>query len=297
MRKIFCDSLVAQAARREFVFLTGDLGFMALEPLRDAMGARFINAGVAEQNMVAVAGGMARHGLRAWTYSIAPFMYARPFEHIRNDVCLPNLPVTIVGNGGGYGYGVMGATHHALEDYGIMLSLQNMRAFVPAFDSDVAAMIPMLMDAPHPSYLRLGLSELPKDVPSPAYAQCRKMLAGNDKVIVVVGPMVGSIFDAARQLPEGSRPTIWLVSDLPVLNYPDEMIADLKNASHIRVVEEHVASGSFGQAFAADLLKRGMPVRRFSHHVALGYPSHTYGSQKFHRAECGLDPVSVLKDL
>ena len=120
MRKVFCQSLVDASHRPDFVFLTGDLGFMALEPLREALGGRFVNAGVAEQNMVTVAAGLARAGLRPWVYSIAPFLYARPFEQIRNDVCLHELPVVIVGNGGGYGYGVMGATHHALEDYGVV---------------------------------------------------------------------------------------------------------------------------------------------------------------------------------
>src|SRR5450755_1838786 len=157
MRQAFCNGLVQQALLPNFVFLTGDLGFKALEPLRDAMGSRFINAGVAEQNMVSVAAGLARQGLRPWAYSIAPFIYARPFEQIRNDVCLHRLPVVLVGNGGGYGYGVMGSTHHALEDYGALLSLPNIRAYLPAFDSDVEALAPILFGIDHPAYLRLGL--------------------------------------------------------------------------------------------------------------------------------------------
>ncbi len=109
MRNVLCSALVEQAARPDFVFLTGDLGYNALEPLRAAMGERFINAGVAEQNMVSVAAGLSATKLNAWTYSIAPFLYSRPFEQIRNDVCLHDLPVKLVGNGGGYAYGVMGA--------------------------------------------------------------------------------------------------------------------------------------------------------------------------------------------
>src|SRR5215471_4345776 len=141
MRDIFCRALVANSTREEFVFLTGDLGFKALEPLRDRMGPRFINAGVAEQNMICVAAGLAKTGLRPWVYSIAPFLYARAFEQIRNDICFPSLPVVLAGNGGGYGYGVMGSTHHALEDYGVLLSLPNLHAFIPAFDPDVSAIV------------------------------------------------------------------------------------------------------------------------------------------------------------
>src|SRR3954468_12641415 len=110
MRNAFCSALASLSAKKQIVFMTGDLGFMALEPLQAAMGSRFINAGVAEQNMVTVAAALARQGLEAWTYSIAPFVYARPFEQIRNDVTFHRLPVKLIGNGGGYGYGVMGPT-------------------------------------------------------------------------------------------------------------------------------------------------------------------------------------------
>ena len=106
--------------------------------------------------MVSVAAGLARSGFRPWVYSIAPFVYARPYEQVRNDVCLHRLPVVLVGNGGGYGYGVMGASHHALEDYGALLCLQHMRAYVPAFDQDVAAQVQVLFAIDHPAYLRLG---------------------------------------------------------------------------------------------------------------------------------------------
>src|SRR3954469_19230837 len=167
MRQAFSRALLGRAARGEFVFLTGDLGFGALEPLREAMGERFINAGVAEQNMVSVAAGLSRAGLRPWAYSIAPFIYARPYEQIRNDVCLHNLPVVLVGNGGGYGYGVMGPTHHAIQDYGALLCLPGLRAYVPAFDGDLQAQVRHLFEVEHPAYLRLGLSEEPSGVTPP----------------------------------------------------------------------------------------------------------------------------------
>jgi deoxyxylulose-5-phosphate synthase len=105
------------------------------------MGSRFINAGVAEQNMVSVAAGLASEGLEVWAYSIAPFIYARPFEQVRNDVSFHGLPVKLIGNGGGYGYGVMGPTHHAIEDYGVLLTLPAMTVYAPVFDEDVAAVV------------------------------------------------------------------------------------------------------------------------------------------------------------
>ena len=294
MRQAFCNGLVQQAILPNFVFLTGDLGFKALEPLQDAMGSRFINAGVSEQNMVSVAAGLARGGLRPWTYSIAPFLYARPFEQIRNDVCFHHLPVILVGNGGGYGYGVMGSSHHALEDYGCLLTLPHMRAFVPAFDSDVSTMIPRLMQCDGPVYLRLGLSEEPKGWPVPEYAPWRKLLSGNGSVLAGVGPLVGGMLTALEQLKEELRPEVWLVTELPITYVPAEFMESVRRTRRLLVVEEHTVHGGFGQMLAHHLTAAGVSLDSFTHKHALGYVSGLYGSQKFHRAECGLDVASIV---
>ena len=109
MRGAFVEAVENELARdARALFITGDLGFNALEHLVAKYGRRFINAGVAEQSMMGLAAGTALTGLRPWVYSIAPFATYRCLEQIRNDVCLHRLPVRIVGNGGGYTYGIMG---------------------------------------------------------------------------------------------------------------------------------------------------------------------------------------------
>jgi transketolase len=265
--------------------------------LRQAAGSRFINAGVAEQNMVSVAAGLAKTGLRPWAYSIAPFIYARPFEQIRNDVCLPDLPVVLVGNGGGYGYGVMGSTHHALEDYGALLTLTNLRVFVPAFDSDVSSMIDALMDFPHPAYLRLGLSELPANFVLPDYSAWRHLVPGSGPTVLVTGPLAGGLVASSLHLAESCRPSLWLVSEFPMDAVPKEFIRDLNRSGDLVVVEEHVAQGGLGQMIGHYLLSHGIAVPRFTHRCAKGYVSGLYGSQKFHRNECGLDAATIISDI
>lgn len=297
MRKQFCQALISQADRRDFVFLTGDLGFNALEPLRDAMGARFINAGVAEQNMISVAAGLARQDLRPWVYSIAPFIYARPFEQIRNDVCLHGLPVVIVGNGGGYGYGVMGSTHHALEDYGILLALPGLEVHVPAFDPDVPTVVERLFATSRPAYLRLGVSEAPGDRTPPAYAAWRKLVDGDGGTIVAVGPLAGCYWSLSAELPRERRPNLWCLCELPLGELPEELLDDVRRGDFLCVVEEHVAQGGVGPMLTTALVTCGCPPRRLVHRPALGYPSGRYGSQKFHRRECRLDAESLLDDL
>jgi transketolase len=296
MRQAFCDALVNAASNPDFVFLTGDLGFLALEPLRDVLGNRFINAGIAEQNMVSVAAGLAGEGLRPWVYSIAPFVWARPFEQIRNDVCLHDLPVVFVGNGGGYGYGVMGSTHHSVEDYGALLSLPNMRAWVPAFDGDVTAAVSELMTCIHPSYLRLGLSEEPKQIPLPVYGAWRKLLNGNGATLLAVGPLAGGILSAAAAVEEDKRPSVWLLTELPIPEIPAAFLEDVERSQHLFVVEEHVAHGGAAEMLACRLMAAGKAPRRFEYRTATG-SSGVSGSQKFYRKKSGLDSESVLAAL
>jgi transketolase len=161
--KLSSEMLKQCVSDPKFVLITGDLGYKLLEPAQEALKDRFINAGVSEQNMISVAAAFAKEGLKPWVYSIAPFCFARPFEQIRNDICLHNLPVVLMGNGGGFGYGVMGPTHHAIEDYGVMLALQNMQVLVPAFADDISVVIKTGLETTSPTYIRLGADEKPAD--------------------------------------------------------------------------------------------------------------------------------------
>ena len=296
MRQAFCRALTDFAPRRDWVFLTGDLGYGALEPLRDALGSRFLNAGVAEQNMVAAAAGLSKSGLRPWLYSIAPFLYARALEQIRNDLALPNVPSVLVGNGGGYGYGVMGSTHHALEDYGVLLAMPNLEVYLPAFDSDVTAAIPELMHAASPGYLRLGLSEQPDWFAPPSFAPWRRLSASDaGPTVAVAGPLAGGLLQALRS--SGLAADLWLVSRLPLQPPPPEFLASLRRSGSLIVAEEHTLQGGLGQILAHHLLSRGCVPQTFIHRHALGYPSGRYGSQRFHRTECGLDPAALLQTI
>jgi transketolase len=295
MRKELCDSLLTRVEDPNTIFLTGDLGFMALEPLQTALGARFINAGVAEQNMISVAAALAKDGWQPWCYSIAPFCYARPFEQIRNDICLHDLPVKLLGNGGGFGYGVMGPTHHALEDYGVILALPYMKVFVPCFDEDVAPTIASAAKWPHPCYIRLGRGELPEGETCPDYQPWRKVLTGGGAVVISAGPIGGSAWLELRDLPEAVRPDLWILSELPLVagSLPRQLVSRVAAGAHVVVVEEHVAHGGLAAMLAQRLLLDGVTVKRFTSLNASGLPQGVYGSQRFLRKHSGLGPEDI----
>ena len=281
------------------VFLTGDLGFMALEPLQRAMGDRFINAGVAEQNMISVAAAIAREGFEVWAYSIAPFCYARPFEQVRNDVTFHDLPVKLVGNGGGYGYGVMGPTHHAIEDYGVLLCLPNITAFVPVFDEDIPAVVTRATTSDSAAYIRLGRGEHPADYPVPEYAPWRKLTDGDGPLVIAVGPLAGTYLESFEAVPKARRPTLWAVAELPIERnpVPAELLHDIQTSALLCVAEEHVRRGSFGSELAHHLMELGVYPARFRHLYAQAHLFNRYGSQKFLRAASMLDPGSMLVTL
>ena len=288
MRKAFTDCVLAHCNHEDWFFLTGDLGFMALEEVQSAFGRRFINAGVAEQNMIGVAAGLARESLRVIVYSIAPFCYARPFEQIRNDLCFGQLPVCLVGNGGGYAYGHMGPTHHALEDCAAMNAL-GVRVLVPAFDDDLPALLDKIEE---PTYLRLGYDARPLGENVPDYAPWREVMPGGSGAIAALGPIAGVAWKALADLDVDSRPAVWAVCEFNDAEIPTRFLDQISGGA-LYVLEEHVAQGGLGMNLAFSLTSRGLATGHFVHRYALGYPTGRFGSQAFHRAQCGIDSESI----
>jgi transketolase len=265
------------------VFLSGDLGFMALERVIEKYGARFINAGVAEQNMISVAAGLAYEGFVPWVYSIAPFAILRPYEQIRNDVCLHNLPVKIVGNGGGFGYGIMGATHHTLEDVGVMRVLPNMKVYVPLTSLDVADAVHAMAVDPSPNYLRLNLP-VKFEWQLPRFQQWRKIKDGKSAVMISTGPIVGNMLE----MKDAGEFEIWSVGVLPVYSFPAELRASVLEKRKVITLEEHRGQCGLNETIAHLILQHVHRAISFDALFVEGYVSGKYGSQRWHQEENGL---------
>ncbi|MFZ4395457.1 MAG: transketolase C-terminal domain-containing protein [Kiritimatiellia bacterium] len=283
-------------AHAEVVFITGDLGFMALENVQRALGKRFVNAGVSEQNMISLAAGMAEQGLKPFCYSIAPFIVFRPVEQIRLDVGLHNLNVKMIGNGGGYGYGIMGATHHAIEDFAVLSALPNVRCFVPYSNEDVAGVCNAMQAFAGPAYLRLGFGQTPAGVDTAqTYAPVRRLLAGEQCTVVGIGSVIINAVSAVQAL--GAKAAdVFVVSELPVVAWGAEVKASIQRTGKLMVLEEHVARGGLGEHLAAWMLHNGLSARWVHRHAA-GYPNGRYGSQAYHQIQSGLDAVALQMSL
>jgi len=296
MRAEFAQAMIALfAKRRDLVFITGDLGYMAFEALAETFAERFINAGVAEQNAVSLAAGLAREGHLPWVYSTAPFVVLRPYEQIRNDICLQRLPVKLVGNGGGYGFGVMGATHHTLEDLGAMRVLPNMRIYVPLTAADVDQVIKLMAADPLPNYLRLNApAQIPGQVPP--FAPWRRIKPGRKCVVIGTGPVLGNLYEIGDQeLLDDME--IWSVGTLPIDDIPAALGASIREKQRVLTIEEHYGACGLGEALSHLLLTHAVVPQCFTSLHAAGYPSGLSGSQRWHQEESGLAGPALLSRL
>lgn len=281
----------------KIIFITGDLGYNALENVRDLMGPRFINAGVAEQNMVGMAAGMAYKGFKVFCYSIAPFAVYRCLEQFRNDVCLHNMPVFIVGNGGGYGYGIMGSTHHAIEDLACLSGLQNVNTYIPAFADEIDPMLDQIMAESRPAYLRLGAGPKTPDGAEKSGTFKQIVRAENRAVgtVVALGPVAANVLTALQQTDLTGQFDVFTATNLP-LTLPLEL-AQRWAGKPLLIAEEHVSTGGLAQQLSVHLLAQGAVPSRFVSLSAQGYPNGLYGDQKYHQQQSGLDPDNITRCL
>ncbi len=299
MRKEFSNIIEKiSVSNKKVIFLTGDLGFMSLENIQKAIGDRFINTGVSEQNMVSMAASLASQGFTVFCYSIAPFIVFRPAEQIRLDVCLHNMDVKIVGNGGGYGYGIMGSTHHAIEDIAVLSSFQNMICYIPFCDEDVAEVTQQMMKRFGPAYIRLGKGTKPDCIKIPIYNAVRKILTGDKLTIVSMGPISLNAIKAIESIsPTKDIADLFVISEIPMTKLTEELVGSIRKTNKLLIIEEHVSRGGLGENLSIQLLQQSLTPKKFTHLYAVGYPDGLYGDQNFHQEKSKIDSKSIQETI
>ncbi len=264
MRNQFIETLCELGGQDDRIWLlTGDLGYSVLERFANRFPERYVNVGVAEQNMIGVAAGLALSGKIVFTYSIANFAFMRCLEQIRNDVCYHNLNVKIVAVGGGLAYASLGYTHHAVEDLAVMRSLPNMAVIAPADPVEAALAIRAVVDWPGPCYLRLGKAGEPRihqDPPAFRIGQPLELRPGRDVVILASGPVVSNVLLAAEELADGGIAAgVYSVPTIKPLG-AERMSGLLRDTRLLVTVEEHTCVGGLGSAVAEVLSELARPL-------------------------------------
>lgn len=265
MRLEFVKTLVEMAASDErILLLTGDLGYLVLEPFRERFPERFFNVGVAEQNMMGLATGLAEDGFIPFVYSIATFATLRPFEFIRNGPVHHNLPVRIVGVGAGYDYGPAGPTHHALEDVGVMRTQPNLTVIAPADYRQAATALRATKDLSGPVYYRIGKDDrtaIPGLEGRFELGRTQTCREGRDLLFIVMGSVAKEACEAAEVLAEqGINSTVMIAASINPP--PAEDIADALSRFTVAVtVEAHYTVGGLGSLVSEVAAERGINCR------------------------------------
>ena len=301
MRSAFFHTLVDLAEQDERIhLLVGDLGFGVVEPFAQRFPDRFLNVGVAEQNMTGVAVGLALCGKIVFTYSIGNFPTLRCLEQIRNDVCYHQADVKIVAVGGGFAYGALGMTHHATEDLSIMRSMPGMVVVAPGDPFEVEQATRAIVAQPGPCYLRLGRAGEPTIHERNTVfklGRAIRMREGHALTIISTGGLLETAVLVAERLSTvGIQARVVSMHTVKPLDEA-EVIGAATETGAIATLEEHSVTGGLGSAVAEILAESACPRARFKR---FGVPStfvSEIGSQEYLRAKFGLSPATIAESL
>jgi len=294
VRNAFIDELTLLAEEDDKIFLIiGDLGFGVIENFESRFPNQFLNAGVAEQNMMGMAAGLASAGYKVFVYSIGNFPVFRCLEQIRNDICYEELDVSIVSIGAGLSYGTLGYSHHAIDDIGVMSALPGMTIYSPADPIETRRALRESVSIQTPKYFRLGksgepniFSETPTEFPN-----WTKLTDGNDLLVLTTGAITNEAIEAAALLEDlGIQISVVAIPVLKPLVFDENLVGRFDN---VIILEEHSKSGGLGTILAEQFSLNGASANL----VKIGLPDqvhHKLGSQKHLRNHFNLDAIGIV---
>jgi transketolase len=291
MRNAFLAALSELAARDpRIVFLTGDLGYTAVEPFAERFPKRFFNVGVAEQNMLGLATGLAEGGFIPFAYSITTFASLRAYEFFRNGAVMHHLPVRVIGVGGGFEYGTNGLTHYGLEDIGVMRLQPGLTVVAPADGPQTRMALERTWDLPGPVYYRLGKDDktiVPGLSGRFESGRTQPIRDGKDVLILTMGAVTMDVLTAAQEL--GSQGIDCAVTVVAALHPAplEDLLKQLGSYDLVVTVEAHYLNGGLGSLVCEIVAEHGLGCRVVRCGVS-GLPDGISGSTRFMHRKYGL---------
>lgn len=264
---VFSSTLqeLASTDRQILVVTSDSRGSGKLVPFGQKYPAQHIEIGIAEQNLVGVAAGLASTGKKVFAVSPACFLSARSFEQIKTDVAYSDNPVKLIGISAGVSYGALGSTHHSLHDFAALRAVHNLMVVAPADNFETEQAIRKAAELDHPIYIRFGKKPMPiltEENQEFEFGKGRIICEGNDLAIVATGETVYPALLAARKLDaiHGLKTTVVSMHTIKPLDY-DLLSAVAAKACPILTVEEHSVFGGLGEACASFLIQNGFRNR------------------------------------
>jgi transketolase len=300
MRKAFIQTLTGAAVKNpHIILLTGDLGFTVFEEYKTRLPGQFINIGVAEQNMIGIATGLALTGKTVFCYSIASFITTRVYEQIKLDVAAHKARVIIVGTGAGLSYSTASITHQSLDDIALMKLIPGMTIFAPGDNTETAWAVNQSLNIPGPVYIRLGKNE-ERDLYTrpPKFKIGRGNIISRGENIAIIGS--GTAANIAKDTAEILRqhklfPT---VISLPTVKPFDEKLIGKLLPDHqlIITIEEHGLNGGIGSSVLETVARNGLNAKI----MTFGAPDKFIfknGTLENLRSCIGINPVYIAKKI
>lgn len=306
MRDAFLSEILnAMHSGENIFFLTADLGAPALDQIRSNYPDRFLNVGIAEQNLINVATGLALEGLTVYAYAIAPFITTKCFEQIRVNLAILSqlrpVNVNLIGVGAGFSYDILGPTHHCLEDLSIMRTLPNFEVISPSDPFMAARLYRFTADCFGPKYLRLDAKPLPdihthlddSDI-SDGFVELEK---GEDVCLVSTGYMTQKALQVCEKMQADGK-SIGMVDLIRMKGFSeDSLAAVLRRYRRIVSLEEgFIGKGGVDSVIGNLILTHRLPVEFKAFGLRDKYLFEVTGREKLH-AQSGLDTEAILKDL
>ena len=301
MRSAFVRRLIELAAGDPNIMLvTGDLGFGVLDEFENRFPRQYINAGVAEQNMTALATGLGMEGFTVFTYSIGNFPTLRCLEQLRNDTFYHDANVKVVSVGGGFSYGQLGMSHHATEDLSILRALPGVVVCAPGSAHEARLVVDALAAMPGPAYLRLERAAAGFEDSSAVpfrFGRSRRLFEGSDITLIASGGIVSEVVAAARSLASaGIGCRVLSLHSLKPLDA--EAISEAAaQTGGIVTVEENSILGGLGGAVAEVCLESVCRPKVFKRLGIRDQYVSVVGDQEFLRAAAGIDASSIVTEI
>ena len=301
MRNSFINKLCEIAKKKKDIFLLcGDIGYSVLDTFKEKFPKRFLNVGVAEQNMTQVAAGLAKEGYNVFTYSIGNFPTLRCMEQIRYDVCYHNLNVKIVAVGSGYAYGSLGVSHHTTEDISMIRSIPNIKICSPGDPIEAKAAAKFMSKLKGPGYIRLNKSgenivhSKNHDIKDGKYIE---VLKGSKIAILSTGSVLHQNLEEIRSMKQ-----YWGLYSFPIIGkYNQKLLIKLLSLYDMLItVEEHQLNGGFGSSIIEsfnEMYSKGI-IKKFPKIKTLGIPNKFIscsGNQDYLRKLAGITLKSIKK--
>jgi len=292
VRGIIIDAVRARMeVDNSLFFLTGDMGINLIEPIERAFPDRFLNVGIAEQNLVGVAAGLCNAGFRPVAYTIGNFLIQRCLEQIRDDVVLHDYPVVLLGTSTGFDNAPLGPTHHMMDDWGTLRCLPGVDIYAPASAEFASTVLDRVLAGKRPAYIRVGKGKpsLPTANGDVAYLPG----TGGGPLLVTYGPLTVECLKAQAERPDLS---VLVLNRIHPLDGA-ALTSYLKAHSHILVVEDQFAHCGLYASLCQIFVEEGI---RSALHSAAPPPEYTLTvgqSPAFYFRRFKLDAAGILSRL